>query len=244
MNNFIQEKKSLVLFIVVILFLLLGLLFLNLVKPIKDDAAMVETNVQSLETEIAILQNQLNGQKNEETQYENTYELEKKLPLDRSIDDLILSLQEIQLVSDSRIENISFNNYDSALTEADVAFEDEETEAGESVEESSEESTEQISDETFPPVSDLSEEPSLPENVKLITVSLDVISPDFEHFMQFLKEVEKLERVTRVGTLSFDQATEQDMIAINEEEDEVEFDESITTNMQITTFYYDGEIVE
>ena len=57
--------------------------------------------------------------------------------------------------------------------------------------------------QTESPLSDVAE--SLPMNVKLMTVNLKVVSPNFEQFERFLHEVEKLERITRVETLSFRQ---------------------------------------
>jgi hypothetical protein len=56
---------------------------------------------------------------------------------------------------------------------------------------------------TESPLSDVAE--ILPMNVKLMTVNLKVVLPNFEQFERFLHEVENLERITRVETLSFRQ---------------------------------------
>lgn len=84
---------------------------------------------------------------------------------------------------------------------------------------------------TESPLSDVAE--SLPMNVKLMTVNLKVVSPNFEQFERFLHEVEKLERITRIDTLSFRQPGEEELLNMDNE------DNTITTDIQITTFYYD-----
>lgn len=237
MNDFLQERKSLVILIIVILFLLLGLAYFYWIMPMKDEANAAKTNVELLESDIQILQSQLDNLESDQTDIvENQFVLERKMPLDRSIDDLILSLQEIEFVSGTRIENISFNNYDVGLTEADQVFENEEVETEEetSRDELLEDTeTENLEEPTEPPVSDVVED--LPANVKLITINLSVISPNFEQFEVFLQEVEKLERITRVDTLSFSQPGEQELLNLDGEV----ADTTVTIEVQLTTFYYD-----
>ncbi len=128
MSDFFQEKRKIVLFIVIILFLLLGLLYFYLIMPLKDDANAAEQNVKQLETEVKALENRLN--QNETDQPKNTAKLEKKMPLSRQLDELILSLQEIEMVSGSQIASINFNNYDGGLTEADGTYNNNETTDG------------------------------------------------------------------------------------------------------------------
>lgn len=233
MNDFIQERKSLVTLFMVILFLLLGLVYFYLVKPLKDESNAAKANVNQLETDVQILEAEIAKSQNEKSQFEeNQFFHERKMPLDRSIDELILSLQEIEMVSESRIEDITFNNYDSSLTEADQVIENEVEETDESAE-TDEEGTAEDIDTTEPPISDVVEE--LPDNIKLITVNLSVVSPNFKQFEAFLQEVEKLERITRVDTLSFSKPGEAELLDSETDED----DAMITTNVQITTFYYD-----
>lgn len=235
-NEFIQERKSLVILIIVIMFLLLGLAYFYWIMPMKDEVKAAKRNVELLESDIQLLQSQLdNAQSGQMDRVENQFYLERKMPLDRSIDDLILSLQEIEFVSGTRIENITFNNYDAGLTEADQVFENEEVETEEetSRDELLEDTeTENLEEPTEPPVSDVAE--NLPANVKLITVELSVISPNFHQFEVFLQEIEKLERVTRVDTLSFSKPGEQDLL-----NPEGEADTTVSIDVQITTFYYD-----
>ncbi|NWN98665.1 MAG: hypothetical protein HLX45_14390 [Bacillus sp. (in: Bacteria)] len=265
MSDFFQEKRKIILFIGIILFLLLGLLYFYLLMPLKDDANAAEQNVKQLETEVEALENRLN--QNESDQPENTAKLEKKMPLSRQLDELILSLQEIEMVSGSQIASINFNNYDGGLTEADGTNENNEStdgtdeataddtnnnnEATNGTDEattnetdenqSDEQATEdKNSDDNGSDTNDENEQATdetvtnLPTNVKLITINLSVASPDFEHFQLFLQELEKLERITRVDTLTFTKPAERELLY------EKDGSQAVTADVQITTFYYNG----
>ncbi|MGG3855899.1 hypothetical protein ABET36_16135 [Caldifermentibacillus hisashii] len=265
MSDFFQEKRKIVLFIGIILFLLLGLLYFYLIMPLKDDANAAEQNVKQLETEVKTLENRVN--QNETDQPENTAKLEKKMPLSRQLDELILSLQEIEMVSGSQIASINFNNYDGGLTEADGTNENNEStdgtdeataddtnnnnEATEGTDEattnetdenqSDEQATEdKNSEDNGSDTNDENEQATdetvtnLPTNVKLITINLSVASPDFEHFQLFLQELEKLERITRVDTLTFTKPAERELLY------EKDGSQAVTADVQITTFYYNG----
>lgn len=265
MSDFFQEKRKIVLFIGIILFLLLGLLYFYLIMPLKDDANAAEQNVKQLETEVKALENRLN--QNETDQPKNTAKLEKKMPLSRQLDELILSLQEIEMVSGSQIASINFNNYDGGLTEADGTNENNESTDG--TDEATADDTnnnDELTDSTDDPGtnktdknqsdeqvtedknsedngSDTNDEneqatnetvTNLPTNVKLITINLSVASPDFEHFQLFLQELEKLERITRVDTLTFTKPAERELLY------EKDGSQAVTADVQITTFYYNG----
>lgn len=265
MSDFFQEKRKIVLFIVIILFLLLGLLYFYLIMPLKDDANAAEQNVKQLETEVKALENRLN--QNETDQPKNTAKLEKKMQLSRQLDELILSLQEIEMVSGSQIASINFNNYDGGLTEADGTYNNNETTDG--TDEATADDTnnnDELTDSTDDPGtnetdknqsdeqvtedknsedngSDTNDEneqatnetvTNLPTNVKLITINLSVASPDFEHFQLFLQELEKLERITRVDTLTFTKPAERELLY------EKDGNQAVTADVQITTFYYNG----
>lgn len=189
------------------------------------------------------------------------------MPLSRQLDELILSLQEIEMVSGSQIASINFNNYDGGLTEADGTNENNEStdgtdeataddtnnnnEATDGTDEattnetdenqSDEQATEdKNSDDNGSDTNDESGQATdetvtnLPTNVKLITINLSVASPNFEHFQLFLQELEKLERITRVDTLTFTKPAERELLY------EKDGSQAVTADVQITTFYYNG----
>lgn len=250
MSDFLQEKRKAVIFIGIILFLLLGLAYYYFILPLKDEEAAAEQNMTQLEMDVKTLESQLN--QDDGKKVENTTKLEKEVPLTRNLDDLLLSLQEIEMVTGSRIDSITFNNYDNGLSETDETIEKEKTTDEDKVK--SEKETESQSKEnsngkesvksesdsdsgdaenTETPESDLASNGNLPTNIKLITLNMSVISPDYDHFRQFLQELEKLERITRVDKLNFTQPAERELLY------EKNGSKMITTEVQITTFYYD-----
>lgn len=247
MSDFFQEKRKIILFIGIILFLLLGLLYFYLLMPLKDDANAAEQNVKQLETEVKTLENRLN--QNETDQPKNTAKLEKKMPLSRQLDELILSLQEIEMVSGSQIASITFNNYDGGLTEADGTYNNNETTDGtdntatnepDENQSDNQAAADESNDDNESDTNDESEQATdetvtnLPTNVKLITINLSIASPDYEHFQLFLRELEKLERITRVDTLTFTKPAERELLY------EKDGSKAVTAEVQITTFYYNG----
>lgn len=229
-----ENKRSAVLLI----FLLVAVVFVAgyyyLVLPQKEEVAMKETSVLNLQAEIASLDQQNSVLEGEAVEAEDSiYTLRKKVPENRAIDQLLLSIQEIELVTNSRADNIAFNNYDGLVAESglNVPLEEvvEETEQTEAV--GTTDVTETVTEE--PPVSPIASE-AMPPNLKLITVSLDIRSENYESLKTFLKELEALERVTRIDSIDF---------GLPGELKEVEVDTSDVTSasIQITTFFYDGE---
>lgn len=189
------------------------------------------------------------------------------MPLSRQLDELILSLQEIEMVSGSQIASINFNNYDGGLTEADGTNENNESTEGtdEATADDTNNNDELTDSKDDPGTNETDENQSdeqvtedknsedngldtndeneqatnetvtnLPTNVKLITINLSVASPDFEHFQLFLQELEKLERITRVDTLTFTKPAERELLY------EKDGSQAVTADVQITTFYYNG----
>lgn len=169
------------------------------------------------------------------------------MPLSRQLDELILSLQEIEMVSGSQIASINFNNYDGGLTEADGTYNNNETTDGtdEATADDTNNNDELTDSKDDPTMNETDENQSdeqatnetvtnLPTNVKLITINLSVTSPDFEHFQLFLQELEKLERITRVDTLTFTKPAERELLY------EKDGSQAVTADVQITTFYYNG----
>ena len=48
----------------------------------------------------------------------NDYELRKKLPVSRELDKLLHTIHEVELMSESKIVSISFNNYDEEVSQS------------------------------------------------------------------------------------------------------------------------------
>lgn len=239
MNNLLEDRKNLVL-LGIILFLLLALLYFYWVKPVKDEVAASKQEVERLEQTIDQLTAEITAEEKKTEVDGDSYQLIKKLPLSRQVDEFLLSLLEIEIVSQSQIESIAFNNYEGELSDSDRIdggeSESEEAEQEETADEevhldkASEDDTADLEEPGDPPVSDVADR--LPENVRLITLQLDVISPNFERSQKFLKELEKLERLVRVDSLSFSKPGEMELLEADEA------DIPINMSVTLTTFYY------
>lgn len=227
--------------------MLIGVVYMYTVKPLKDDVALAQLDANQLEVEMKQLEAQLNKSKTDKE--ENTAQLEKKMPLSRNMDQLLLDLQEAEYVSGSQIQNISFKD-EQTLSESELLSEEnnktdtnntnENKEQNESTE--MESAANQSENENADAPSNQSQNQSASnestkedkyKNVKLITFNLSVVSPDFKHFLQFLQEIEKLERITRVDVLSFTKPGEKELL-------EDETNQTITMEIQLTTFYFDS----
>lgn len=223
MNNALKENKRMLIIILVLLFVLLFVVYFAFVSPVVKQLKGAENNVSTLETEISALQ--LNLDKQTSTPDVDSIILEKKVPLAPELENLLLTFQEIEFVSGSVIENIQFR-YDGELPES--WMDEEDTESDDSVQDEGE-STDESDEEQSPPA--VSVDVNKPENLRVITAVIDVQSPNYERFQDFLTEIEKRERITRVDKLEFEKPAEK---ALLEGEPE-----TMTMTMEVTTFYYE-----
>ena len=231
-----SSKNSGTILLVVLVATLLFAIYYYVLLPKQSEAGMIESSVNSLRSEISTLNEQIASvQESQSNADSNEFSLRKKLPNNREIDELLLNIEEIEYVSGSRIQSISFNNYDSlvsasTLTDPNAVTETEENAEGqtEASEEQTSETTEQV---TTTPVSTIAVE-SLPTNLKLITFNVDVESPNHGNLQQFIKEIEKLERVMHIDTVDYDLPGEENTY-VEDASDIVE------ASIQVTTFYYE-----
>ena len=73
---------------------------------------------------------------------------------------------------------------------------------------------------------------SLPPSLKLITFNIDITSPNEVSLIEFIKEIEQIERVMHVDAIDFSFPGEENMFT----EDKTEV---VSGNVQVTTFYYE-----
>ncbi|UOE93306.1 hypothetical protein [Alkalihalobacillus sp. LMS39] len=232
MNEYIQEKRTMFIVIIASLFLLIVLAFFLFQKPVHEQLRAEETMVTTEQMLIDGITVQLEELANQEE--ENTVMLERKVPKERLIDQYLLTLQEVELISESKIQDISFTSYDGELTEEEFI-----SGAAESGVETSEQVVEPVAVEEGaetgePEVVEEAqlEQEQLPNGLQLLTISMQVVSPNYESYLMFLKEIEKRERITRVDSLQFTTPTEADLLFSDDP------DETISFTMQVTTFYY------
>lgn len=221
MNNLFKENARIFSLLLVLLFVLLIVVYFVFVSPLSKQLKAAKQNVSNLETEISVLEASRNQSK--DSLDSDTLLLEKKVPITPELEDLLLTFQEIELTSDSRIENIEFS-YDGKLPENHSG-------SGESQEnQSNDTNDENVATENNESEQANTRNGNKPEFLKVITAKMDVLSPDYDSFQVFLQELEKCERIMRVDKLTFEKPAEKEQLEGS--------GETITFTIEATTFYY------
>lgn len=228
-----SSKNSQVLLLVALVAALLFAVYYYLVLPKQSEVDSLNRSVSSLENEVSTLQSSIKEKEaNADNGAANLFALGKKVPQSREIDKLLLNIEEIQYVTDSIVMSMSFSDYDTSAEDSNIGITTPESEeAGEGPSENLNAGTEgETVNES--PLASLSG--TLPPELKLITFNLEVLSPDYSRLLQFIDELESLERIMHVDAISYSLPGE-----------EAEFDEeglnSVTAMIQVTTFYYVGQ---
>lgn len=239
MNELVSNKKNAVILIGLVIVLLLFALYYFLLSPLKSERDTKEVSVKVLEGEVQALREEYDTFQLEADSDNNVFKMKAKIPLERELDELLLSLEEVELLSDSKIESIEFNNYDGILDETQLAQYpveeiEENTETGE--EESGEatdqadaiEASEENSEE--PPISPVADT-ALPANLKLITFNVSVLTKNYEQLVLLIEEIENMERVVRIDQIIMDAPGEEDLLT-------EELPTATSATIQLTTFFH------
>lgn len=234
------SKNSVVLLLTALVLALLFAVYYYLVLPKKDDVDSMTSSVHSLQSEISLIEEQIEVAEAEKNASSvDLFEMRKKVPKSLEMDKLLLSIEQSEYISDSRIVTVEFNNYDSlvaeselkdpnAPTEEELAKQQEQGTDNESTTESEgeasgEELVSSIATETLPP------------ELKLVTFEIEVETRKYENLVNFIKEIENIERVMHIDIIEFELPGE-------EQEYDIDADETIIlATVQVTTFYYEGE---
>ncbi|MER2028586.1 MAG: potassium transporter [Solibacillus sp.] len=236
MNSISSSKNGTLLIVIALAMALLFAMYYYVVKPKQDEEQMIRSEIHSLHTEIAAIEETIATNQSQHSQTNvNEFALRKKVPDNREIDELILSIEEMQYVTDSRIQSIDFNNYDALVSSSGLQ---DPLSTPETEEEVSTDPTESATDQTEDteaseelPVSTIAVE-TLPPSLKLVTFNINVAAPNDVNLLQFIEEIEKKERVMRIDIIDFALPGEEDKFT--EEASEI-----VTADIQVTTFYYE-----
>ncbi|MBM7665440.1 hypothetical protein JOC25_001915 [Solibacillus kalamii] len=235
MNSISSSKNGTLLIVIALAMALLFAMYYYVVKPKQDEEQMIRSEINSLHTEIAAIEETIATNQSEQSQTNvNEFALRKKVSDNREIDELILSIEEMQYVTDSRIQSIDFNNYDALVSSSGLQDPLSTPESEEGVVTESTESTDQTEDTEASeqlPVSTIAVE-TLPPSLKLVTFNINVAAPNDVNLLQFIEEIEKKERVMRIDIIDFALPGEEDKFT--EEASEI-----VTADIQVTTFYYE-----
>lgn len=222
-----NENRTIFMLLIVIAFVVVSAIYYYAVYPKIEEKNQTRQSIDAIELEIEQLHQTFMSTSGVKSKTDNEFELRKKLPGQREISALLMSLQEIELVSDAKINEILFNDYDALVSQSNLADEVHSEEEKASANEESEEVKEEV------PVTNI-DIAALPEHLKLLTLQLHVDVKDEAHLLQFIQEIEALERVIRVDDIRFTLRGEAEL-AVEEP------DETIGVTLQLTTFYAETE---
>ena len=242
-------KNSAILLVGALVAGLLFAVYYYVVSPKVDEVEAKESSITALNTEISTITEQMALIEEErDLATTNLLGLRKKVPQTRGIENILRYIEEIEAVTGTRVESISFNNYDSLVSgaglidpNAPVVEEGAEgaadgTTDGQTPEQAAkapaEGGTLASEEQVEVPVSTILPE-ALPAELKLVTLSIDVISPKFAQLQEFIREFEKIDRVMKVDTFDFALPKEQELVLKNPNLE-------VSSTIQITTFYYEG----
>lgn len=227
MKDAINDNKTLVLLLGILAVVVLGAFYYYLVYPKIDHEKNTANSIHHLTAEINHLEQEVFSLSQVKESTTNIFELRKKIPATRAVSELLLSLQEVELMSKAKMQSIAFNNYDGLVSESDYAREED----GESkVAVESEDDVVEGVPQTKIDVD------ALPDTLKLLSFSLEVEVQDYDHLLIFIKEVEANERIKRIEDIEFTQGGEVEL----EVKDP---NKSMIVTLQITTFYSEEEAI-
>ena len=249
MNNVSSGKNSTVLLLSALVLALLFAVYYYLVLPKKDEVVAKESSIASLQASAASLREQINVVQNANTTSPvDVFALRKKVPNNREVDQLLLNIEQMEFMAGARINSIGFNNYDSLVstsgltdpnyvppTEGETTDSNQSTDPNAQTDQNTETEQNESADPNAEalPVSTISSD-QLPAELKMLTLAISVEAPTYEALLTFIREVEQLERVIRVDTISYSLNGED--AEFNEESSEI-----VSASIQVTTFYYVGE---
>jgi len=233
-----SSKNSAILLLTALVAALLFALYYYLLTPKLEEVEAKERDVRALQQEIATIQEQITALDTvQQSQGASVLSLRKKVPQTRAIEGVIRNIEEIEAVTGTRVEAVEFNNYDSLVMDSSIIdpnspANEEQAVSAQQPTENSEQADSEEGDNALP-TSTIAKE-SLPAELKLVTFSIDVIAIDTKTMLEFLKEIEKIERVMKIDTLDITLTGEEVVF-------EEDADSSIKATVQVTTFYYEGE---
>lgn len=180
--NLFNNKKLIGISVILFLIALFVALYFFVLYPKSNEVSMKEVELSTQEQILSTLQNKITST-NTNT-FQNTVALQKMVPVKPLSQQLLLDIEKAEVVSGSFVVSMSFEDSEVEVPETEQQNA-EETEAADGEVEEEEESI------------------PLPTGVKKITVTLNVESPSYFEFEEFLRILEDSERITVVESIDF-----------------------------------------
>lgn len=164
-----------------------------------------------------------------ETDFSSSAELQKRLPVDPMVEQLVLDIEKAEVISNSFVTSIEFN----AEQQAEVPLE-QETSSSEQVDQITDESENQVN------TSDSEEEvtnpqPGMPDGLLQTTAQINVKADNYFSLEKFISALESLRRIVVVESISF--SGPQEIFTLSDEEAPIEM------ALTINAFYF-SELAE
>lgn len=241
MNSITSNKNSTLLLLTALLAAILFGVFYYVLTPKLDEVELKESTINSLNQQITSLQQQLTIQdETQQTSISNTLALRNKVPQTKEINKILLKIAEIEAVTGTLVDSIRFSNYDTPVANSSVSDPNAPVVDSEGAQDSAiideqmmidQATTDSTSNNSV--VSTITKD-SLPEQLKLVTFSFDIVAINQQDLLTFIQEIEQIERVMKIDTVN---------LTLPGEEEQLQEDAELTykASIQITTFYYEGE---
>lgn len=229
MKNLQLTRKNLVLIISLVLAvgLVVGSYFYFL-SPVKSDIKLLKDQLATEEKLYDTLAKQVGNTKTDVM--ENSRFLQKKLPVESFLEQFLLDLEKAEVVSNSLIEDMSFQ--DNAVSESDVIVDNSANQAEGQAQNANggQENQTANANKSTETNQQTGAVPTIPEGMKRVTVNLTVTSANYFDMLKFLDTIEHLERITKIDSLSFTGGEE--ILSVDQDIKE------LTYTVVVSTFYY------
>lgn len=240
-----QQQKTLVALLSVIVVLLAGAAYYFLIEPVRQDIKTTEASIDSLQDELVELRAR-DAALDEEKPILDEKPLLSKLPLGLEEERLIQFVQEAELTTGTIIDSISFDSPEDPVTaeslgieddasEAEAVAEEEATddeaegeEASEDVEEEATDEAETDAMEDEGPIVSEAVNYSLPDNVHLVTMTIQARHASVAQYVSFVKTLERHPRLVKFDSTTFDPDREDELMDPPSEK---------SSSTQLTLFY-------
>ena len=261
MKSFGTNKKVTSLLIAALVFVLGFAIFYYVVYPKMQERDSLQYQITDLKTDSKKLAKQLNNLKsNQQAESKSLTELKTEVPTERELRSLIDSIEQLESVSNAKVEDISFNNYDATVKETINTTEEKEGITNNNSSSQSSDTTkqtnsaqsqntnttvtnqdnqstdEQNNEKNTVPVSPIASS-SLPDSLKLLTLNLSVSATDKKEIKEFLKGIENIPRIMRIDSVSY--ATPNTEVTDSSTDTK---EDLLQATIQFTTFYYIGQL--
>ncbi|ANB61913.1 pilus assembly protein PilO [Anoxybacteroides amylolyticum] len=177
-----KREAMLLLLMLVVASAVFTFLYFYTLKPLHLRVAELKTTVANEQKLVTTLQSQTAKQQTD--MIDSAVELQKRVPVKPLVEQLLLDLEKAEVVSDSFIPNMSFNE------DAGIGASQQSAAASSATQQPS---TTQQNKASI----------TLPAGLKKVTVQLTVQSPSYYQLERFLQTLEQLPRIVSVESLSF-----------------------------------------